>query len=101
MYLSHFGFDEYPFSLTPDTDFFFESASHPDALNVLHAALRSDMLPRSNPSPENSFEISCRFDSAVASIGALNSAGKGKTSGPVRYWNPKRNRDWPARRRRN
>ena len=40
MYLEHFGLHEYPFSLTPDTDFFFESASHRDALNTLHAALR-------------------------------------------------------------
>ena len=40
MYLSHFGFSEPPFSLTPDTDFFFESASHAEALNTLHAALR-------------------------------------------------------------
>lgn len=40
MYLDHFGLTEYPFSLTPDTEFFFESASHRDALNTLHAALR-------------------------------------------------------------
>ena len=40
MYLEHFGLNEYPFSLTPDTDFFFESAGHRDALNTLHAALR-------------------------------------------------------------
>ncbi len=40
MYLDHFGLDEYPFSLTPDTDFFFESASHREALNTLLAALR-------------------------------------------------------------
>ncbi|MEL7450340.1 MAG: AAA family ATPase [Pseudomonadota bacterium] len=40
MYLTHFGFSELPFSLTPDTDFFFESASHAEALNTLHAALR-------------------------------------------------------------
>lgn len=39
MYLSHFGFHEYPFSLTPDTDFFYKSASHRDALNVLRTAL--------------------------------------------------------------
>ena len=40
MYLSHFRLQEYPFSLTPDTAFFFETAAHRDALNVLHAALR-------------------------------------------------------------
>lgn len=40
MYLTHFGLKEFPFSLTPDTAFFFESAAHRDALNVLHAALR-------------------------------------------------------------
>ena len=41
MYLEHFGLREYPFSLTPDTDFFFAGASHRDALNVLQVALRS------------------------------------------------------------
>lgn len=40
MYLKHFGFNELPFSLTPDTGFFFETASHGEALNTLHAALR-------------------------------------------------------------
>lgn len=40
MYLSHFELREFPFSLTPDTDFFFESAAHRAALNTLHAALR-------------------------------------------------------------
>lgn len=40
MYLSHFRLQEYPFSLTPDPAFFFETAAHRDALNVLQAALR-------------------------------------------------------------
>ncbi len=41
MYLEHFGLREYPFSLTPDTDFFVPSPSHRDVLNVLQVALRS------------------------------------------------------------
>lgn len=41
MYLEHFGFREFPFSLTPDTDFFFASHRHQDVLNVLQVALRS------------------------------------------------------------
>ncbi|WP_406672398.1 ExeA family protein [Natronospira sp.] len=41
MYLSHFGLQEYPFSLTPDTDFYYHSQPHQEALNVLLVALRS------------------------------------------------------------
>lgn len=41
MYLEHFGLKEPPFSLTPDTHFWFDYASHHDALNVLTMALRS------------------------------------------------------------
>lgn len=41
MYLEHFGFREFPFSLTPDTDYFFANGTHRDVLNVLHLALRS------------------------------------------------------------
>lgn len=41
MYLEHFGFREFPFSLTPDTDYFVANAGHRDVLNVLHLALRS------------------------------------------------------------
>lgn len=41
MYLEHFGFREFPFSLTPDTDYFFANGAHRDVLNVLHLALRS------------------------------------------------------------
>lgn len=41
MYLEHFGFREFPFSLTPDTEYFYAAGSHRDALNVLHLALRS------------------------------------------------------------
>ncbi|HET8552985.1 MAG TPA: AAA family ATPase [Gammaproteobacteria bacterium] len=40
MYLEHFGLKTYPFSLTPDTEFFFASPSHQEALNVLLIALR-------------------------------------------------------------
>ncbi len=41
MYLEHFGFREYPFNLTPDTDFFYAYGSHQEALNVLLVALAS------------------------------------------------------------
>jgi MSHA biogenesis protein MshM len=41
MYLEHFGLKEPPFSLTPDTHFWFEYTSHHEALNVLTLALRS------------------------------------------------------------
>ncbi len=40
MYLSHYGFTEYPFSLTPDTAYFYAADAHRDALNVLTAGLR-------------------------------------------------------------
>ena len=40
MYLAHFGLREYPFSLTPDTTYFFDADPHRDALNVLLAGLR-------------------------------------------------------------
>ncbi|EQD51885.1 type II secretory pathway component ExeA (predicted ATPase) [mine drainage metagenome] len=39
MYLEYFGFREYPFNLTPDTDFFYAFGSHQEALNVLIVAL--------------------------------------------------------------
>lgn len=39
MYLRHFGFSDYPFRLTPDTGFFFNSAPHRDALNMLLVAV--------------------------------------------------------------
>ncbi len=41
MYLEHFHLKEYPFSLTPDTDFYFDYAAHHDVLNVLAMALRT------------------------------------------------------------
>ena len=41
MYLQHFGLRELPFRLTPDTDFFFNQATHHEALNVLQVALRT------------------------------------------------------------
>ena len=40
MYLQHFGLNEPPFTLTPDTDFFFNHGSHQEALNVLLVALQ-------------------------------------------------------------
>ncbi len=41
MYLEHFGLREFPFSLTPDTHFFFEYGHYRDALATLLVALRS------------------------------------------------------------
>lgn len=41
MYLQHFGLREPPFSLTPDTSFFFAWRSHQEALNVLLVALHN------------------------------------------------------------
>ncbi|GAB6042853.1 ExeA family protein [Endothiovibrio diazotrophicus] len=40
MYLEHFGLREQPFKLTPDTSFFYNYASHSEALNTLTLALR-------------------------------------------------------------
>lgn len=40
MYLQHFGMRESPFSLTPNTAYFFATPSHQEALNVLMVALR-------------------------------------------------------------
>jgi MSHA biogenesis protein MshM len=41
MYLSHFGLRELPFTITPDTSFFFSNASSQDALNNLLLAVHS------------------------------------------------------------
>lgn len=41
MYLYHFGIKELPFTLTPNTQFFFGLPSHNEALTVLQTALRS------------------------------------------------------------
>lgn len=41
MYLHHFGLQQLPFNLTPDTEFFCELPSHREALNVLLIALQS------------------------------------------------------------
>ncbi len=41
MYRDFFKLREYPFSLTPDTDYWFDTAGHRDAMNVLCAALRA------------------------------------------------------------
>lgn len=41
MYLYHFGIKELPFSLTPNTQFFFGLPSHNEALTVLKTALHS------------------------------------------------------------
>jgi MSHA biogenesis protein MshM len=40
MYRQHFGLVEHPFSLTPDTQFFFNSQSHREVLSTLLLALR-------------------------------------------------------------
>lgn len=41
MYQEHFGLREAPFTITPDTSFFFAHSSHQDALNTLLVAARS------------------------------------------------------------
>ncbi|MDK1025182.1 MAG: AAA family ATPase [Gammaproteobacteria bacterium] len=41
MYVSYFRLNEKPFSLTPDTHFYFNTRSHSDALNTLLLALRN------------------------------------------------------------
>ena len=41
MYLEHFGLREAPFSLTPDTSFFFACSSYQEALNTLLVAARN------------------------------------------------------------
>ncbi|MFO8025158.1 ExeA family protein [Thiohalophilus sp.] len=41
MYLQHFGLREVPFSITPDTAYFFSYGHYADALNTLLVALRS------------------------------------------------------------
>lgn len=41
MYLEHYGLREFPFSLTPDTQFFFEYGHYRDALDTLTVALGS------------------------------------------------------------
>lgn len=41
MYLKHFGLEEFPFSLTPDTQFFTKLPSHQEALNVLLIGLQN------------------------------------------------------------
>ena len=40
MYQDYYGLDEKPFSLTPDTDFFYQSLTHQEALNVLLVAIQ-------------------------------------------------------------
>lgn len=41
MYQQHFGLHELPFTITPDTSFFFAHSSHQEALNTLLVAARS------------------------------------------------------------
>lgn len=41
MYREHFGLRELPFTITPDTSFFFAHSSHQEALNMLLVATRS------------------------------------------------------------
>ena len=41
MYERYYGLREKPFSLTPDTEFFYQSYTHQEALNVLLVAIRS------------------------------------------------------------
>ena len=39
MYQSHFGLQELPFGITPDTSFAYACASHQEALNTLLVAV--------------------------------------------------------------
>ena len=41
MYLQHFGLNEYPFTITPDTSFYYATRSLQEALNTLLVAIRS------------------------------------------------------------
>ena len=41
MYLAHFGLNQLPFGITPDTEFIYPSGSHREAINLLHLALAS------------------------------------------------------------
>lgn len=41
MYLEHFGLKEFPFSITPDTEFFFSSKASQEALNTLLIAVKT------------------------------------------------------------
>ena len=41
MYEAYYGLAEKPFSLTPDTEFFYQSYTHQEALNVLLVAIKS------------------------------------------------------------
>lgn len=41
MYTEHFGLEELPFTITPDTNFYFAVASHQETLNTLIVAARS------------------------------------------------------------
>lgn len=40
MYLAHFGLSEFPFGITPDTEFVFSAQAHQEALNTLLVALQ-------------------------------------------------------------
>jgi len=42
MYLDHFGLAEYPFSITPDTDFVYRAQHHQAAMNVVLVALQGN-----------------------------------------------------------
>ena len=46
MYLEHYGLDQAPFTITPDTGFFLEQGSHRQAMNVLlkNAASHFDLV---------------------------------------------------------
>src|SRR3990170_327225 len=41
MYREHFGLQDLPFGITPDTNFFFDHSTHQEALNTLLVAVRS------------------------------------------------------------
>ena len=41
MYLSHFGLQELPFGITPDTSFVYATTAHQEALNTLLVAVQN------------------------------------------------------------
>ena len=45
MYEQYYGLSEKPFSLTPDTEFFYQSFTHQEALNVLLVAIKAATKP--------------------------------------------------------
>ena len=60
MYAEFFGLTESPFSLTPDTAFYYNNASHQEALSTLLVALPFDVLEW-NAESDRVFSALARF----------------------------------------